>query len=449
MGRGGKLPNSRMKLRRRPLPKTKLIYEPIHPSESSYALPNLDEISLLNGICKYFHPQWTITWDEYLSLLDNLDQLYGTFMEVPMWTKEKAWLEIDTSKSAGSPYDSMYGPTKGHAMKYETPDSLIHDFWHFTHVFNATLKDELRVRGKDARLFIPANLCLVFVGNLLFGAQNENLANYHKMHPFKVGMTVPGMDTLMLWKSFEHLLNLVQYDGGQWDTHIPAVFIMLVRDLRKRHLPEFYHEWVDRYYNMIYFALVNVGGDLVQIIGQLSGQTNTTTDNCFFNELTLLLHALRKGLTVREYSHFQHCIVGDDGLYSDPDGIFDPLEVGKTWNSVGMYMETPGYQSFEDLTFIGTHPKYVFRNGRRYLLYGFREEKVIASLNYVEKGFSDDQKLSKLCALTLQLLTNDDFEYYYYKVLERVKQLDLSVESRTLLASLNRKTFLVRYLSLD
>lgn len=436
-----------MNLRVPALPKTSLRHTPIL-GVGDLVPANLDYVSMINGICKYDHPQYGISILEFYTCLEWLDSLYGSFIESEMWTKERAWDELDPTKACGPPYNSIYGPTKGHVMGKVTKEDLEQDFWGFTHVFGATLKDELRPAQKDARLFIPANICMVYIGNLLFGAQNESLTQTHNLHNIKIGIVCPGFEMVQMWQNFRNRDRLVQYDGSQWDSHIPSVFIQIVREFRKLHLPSIYHTHVDRYYDMIYNANVNVSGNLIEIVGQLSGQVNTTADNSFFNVLSLILHGIRKGMTLREFVDFEYVVVGDDGLYAD-SGFHEPVELGETWNSVGMYLETPGYQQFWDLTFVGTHPVLYSCPMTKNLLYGFRRNKLLSSIDYVTKDMDHSEQLEKLISILILLFTEKDFKEIKSKVVSYIHTLTLTKKQLSRLAVLGQMSVLCNLCSLE
>lgn len=160
------------------LPRSKLLMDPLIAS-SGFGIAPLDMKSMLNGMLKWEHDYKTITHSDYNVMLDWLDALYGTVIHVTQWSQERAMLELDLKKACGYPYNRLFGPTKGDAVRHLSFDDLLQHFQCYNQIFTATLKDEERALGKDSRLFTPANVVMIAVGNWLFGAQNEEIGRAH------------------------------------------------------------------------------------------------------------------------------------------------------------------------------------------------------------------------------------------------------------------------------
>jgi len=333
-------------------------------------------------------------------------------MYVPNYTLEEAAAMLELDKAAGPPFSYRYGPTKGDVLKHMTPSELLHHWDTYEQYSDCTLKDEVRLRQKDARLFVPANVANVLVGNHLFAAQNEAIAFQHMWLPIQIGLSTPGYEMQRTWiKLRNHPGKKNQYDGSQHDSHFSVAISNIIREWRKRYLPEEFHSRVDRYYSMIYQGCINVGGYLVPLPGQLSGHTNTAVDNSLLTLIGLMIHAIRNNMPYEEFTRNIYLVMGDDLVVSDISNKFTPESLGATWNSFGMYLECPSLdaEDFYSLTFMGCSPgDYVHRMFQRvFLLYKYKYEKLSAALNYRMKKASVADRLDRYVGI-IQLLFCDE-----------------------------------------
>ncbi len=315
--------------------------------------------------------------------------MYGHVLDVTPWTKEQAFEELDVTKACGSPYKFDFGPTKGDVMRHLSFDQLLSDFEKYSQIWDITLKDEIRPYGKDARVFIPANIAMCAVGNWLFGAQNEAVSLQCDHLPIKISISTPGLGMTRLWHTICNTVgNITQYDGAQNDSHTSLAMIALIRDFRKKHLPKEFHSLVDKYYDETYCMKANACGKMIQISGCPSGHTNTAHDNSFVYLCIMMLHAIKNKVTLEEFKSMVLCIYGDDMILND-NGVscFTPTRIQEcVCNNLQMYLESPSdSDTFDNLTFIGTHP--VFRNfrGQKYLLYSYDTIKMLNTFNFYRK----------------------------------------------------------------
>lgn len=324
--------------------------------------------------------------------------IYGPTLDVEMFTPEQAMEELDPSKAAGTPYNYDYGPLKRDSLRHLNFDDLLKHFCMYDNLHTATLKSEMRIKNKTARMFVPTNLCLIAVGNWLFGAQNNNIINNHEHLPIKVGMVVPGRETFNFWN---HVLRWegksYDADGSRWDSTINMTLVLLARELRKCFIPKQYHKLVDKYYDQVYYGHTRVLSYILILIGQLSGQTNTTSDNSLIHSMIMILHAIRNKVSFNKFiESVEWYVQGDDLMYNTtiPEFEIERLEV--TWNSLGMYIESRGQVKPSELSFVGMTPQ-KYKNT---WLYKFRTNKMICSMNYHEKGSTHDQIFNSLVNLT-------------------------------------------------
>lgn len=405
------------------LPRTKLREDVIIPS-SGYCISPLDMTSMLNGMLKFDHSYRTISFKEYFAMLDWVDALYGAVVDVPMWTEQQAIEAMDESKAAGYPYSHIFGPFKGMTIKNLSFDDLLQHFVAYAQIFVATLKDEERVEGKDARLFTPANVCMVAVGNFLFGAQNEAIMNWHPKGAIQIGLPTPGSGAYHLWRELRGEGLKGQSDGARNDANFSPVLAMCIRDFRKRHLPERFHKLVDLYYDMAYHMLVSYRGAVVYQIGLPTGHTNTATDNSLCYLMLSCLHCYMSGLSLSQFVQIVLYIMGDDMVWSDPHHVMIPSVMQDVWNRVGMYLESPSdSEQYEDLTFCGMHPvkRRVF--GHDYWLYSYNVPRLIASLNLVKKSMTPSERLHKMVSIASLLYAEEE-------VYEQVKRVIYSYVNR-------------------
>jgi hypothetical protein len=383
------------------LPRTKLTYEPLIEAEG-YGISPLDMQSVTNGILKWQHDQFTITENEHFELIHWLDALYGHIVHKQPWSKEEALEACVDTKASGFPYCKLYGPYKGQVKKHMTYDDLENDFINYSQLFTVTLKDECRKQGKDSRLFVPANMSMVVVGNRLFGAQNEAIAQCSEDYPIKIGLQSPGAGACKLWREFYNAKGLCyQSDGAANDAHFSLAIARVIRDFRSKHLPAELRKLVNRYYDMAYCMKANARGAVVNLFGQPTGHTNTASDNSFGYLLICMLHAMRNGMNFEEFKEVHLAIMGDDMMWRTENRLFSPLELEKTFNSVGMYLESPNDGStFDTLTFCGMHPIVREVLGVKYLLYHYGEEKLLNSMNFIKKTMTPAQRLLKLMSIT-------------------------------------------------
>lgn len=338
--------------------------------------------------------------------------LGSTFRRKP-WTWEQSRDTLNLDKASGPPFNYQYGPSKGDVLMKLSDLDLVKHWFSYDQYHDATLKDELRVLGKDARLFIPANVQHCLVGNRLFGAQNDMFVRHHFKLPFKLGVHTPAYDMYSMWRNYvDHDGQKIDTDGAQFDAWFPLINACLCRDVRAdalpleeqfiEGLPYTFYDAIIRYYDATYASYVNVFGFVYQFFGQMSGQINTATDNCICNYIPMMLHAYRKEMT---FDQFVETVLvfnsGDDMIASVPDADWLPVNLQRTFNSINMYIESACLtgKDPQSIMFVGCSPivREVF--GRSYRLYCYRQEKLTESLDY-RKGVDENDRAAKLVSVT-------------------------------------------------
>jgi hypothetical protein len=354
-----------------------------------------------------------MSYSDYHTALQLLDYEFGGLLNGPMWTKEEAIEEIRLEKASGPPHCWNFGPKKGDVLNHRSMDDFIDEVLNYMQYSNVTLKDELRILGKDARLFIPAPVAMVAVGNFLFGAQNERLAARHNTGSVKIGLKTPGREAYDLWRIFcKEKGDPHQFDGKAQDANWWMGMVCVIRDLRLRYLPSRWHKLAKVYYDMTYHMLGNVDGALLVFCGQQTGQTNTASDNSMGTKMLVGMHGIWSGLEIPELKDVYTMVVGDDIALRDPTGLFTPSRMTLSWQRAGMYLESPAeHEELMDIKFCGMTP--VFRKvfGKEYLLYHYDPVKMRESMNVVRRSNSPEQRLRKLISVaTLVFPLKEEYE---------------------------------------
>lgn len=370
----------------------------------------LDSISLANGFLKTQHAQPFELDPEFYRAIDVLCAVVSPFwLNSKVLTPEQAALTLDLTKAAGPPYNVLYGMTKGDVLKQQTPQQLYDNFCENTQYTEATLKDELRPREKEARFFVPSNVATVLVGQMLFNDQNERLLEARHYTPIKLGLEVPGYESFKFWERVRETKgDYYQFDGSQHDAHVPLCLAAVLNFVRKKFLPESVHSLVDRYYDTVYNGYCNVGGFIFHIPMQTSGQILTSSDNSLIVLFLLILHCLKNNVSLQKFLSGPSAVTGDDILLVDEFGCFTPENLSKTWMRYGMFLDTPSLapQTFESLVFMGMQPADVIVDDVQYHLYTFRPLKLYSSLFYVKRKMTQSDILTKYVALCMMSFAN-------------------------------------------
>lgn len=390
-------------------------------NEEEYVPSELSVDSYVRGLAKCVHPQTTIKFDEYYVLSDWLVVILGPFMFGEMWSKERAYLELDPDKASGAYWRKTVGPKKFDVMLKYDPDDLLSFFRTHTSVYSTSLKDELRLKNKLARLFCPGPIELIFTGNLLFGAQNERLTKNVLRHPITIGISVPGAQMNILYQTLLDFGNSFKAkcydaDASAWDMSFMSWVARLCRDVRCRMYKqsdyEVYVKDVLRYYDATQYGWCDFLGYIIMVCSQKSGHTNTAIDNSIGNLAMMCLHALHVGYSLDEFR--QHVIFycnGDDVLYATDSSDFTIVKVAETYRFCGIFFESDGIgKSVFDCYYLSTCPVYKYIRGSRYLIPKYKRGKIVSSFHYWKKGSSDLDHLSKLVALVM--LSFGDEELY-------------------------------------
>lgn len=386
------------------------------PFTGSVGPAPLDNDSLFNGVLKFEHQQIYLA-DEEIEWVCNriLQDMRPVIYKQRYYTVEEAAEMLEPKTASGIPYSSFSGSRKGDTLKVLTPLELWNDFLTYDQVHTVTLKDEMREPGKDARLFRPSNIASVLAGIVLFGHQNEQFCAARHHSPYKVGISAPGPEMVKLWSDHRSFSSKhIPCDGEHWDTKFPVWGVAVVKRVRKALMDEFsgiypgvnMHSLVDRYYDQMYLGWSRVDGLLMRLIGNPSGQFNTSSDNTLLNMAVNYL--LQRRLKVAEHDVL-FSVYGDDLLISTQDSHLTPLRLREEAAKLGVYFATFGdnFSKYGECSFIGTFP--VGEKG----LYTYSSSKLLGSLHFRKKGATDYDYVRKMVSICFLLRFSPVYDQVY------------------------------------
>lgn len=421
---------------RRPLPSTKFLsHEPVE----GFSIAHLDWLSQWNRLAAFNHPQSTIEVDALPYVFAVLD-FYFPLLSLHSQTlsleeaREIALNKDHRDKACGYPA-SFYGCSrKWEAISKLGVIQLMDYYSNNTSVIGSTLKDEIRAITKDARLFRPQDVSSYLEGTCLFTRQNEYLMSKPFSSPLFVKFVTPGPDILRLYKMFEEFGGrCYSVDGVGWDAAFQLFLAQIICSWRCRGFSAKDQERIVRYYSMMYNGYTEADGLLYHLVGQPSGHVNTTIDNCLGHVIMMAYHAYREGLSLLQfYQQVMFSTCGDDMLYSDLSGRFEPEMLSRHYAEHFMGLE---YESLDPGlgTFVGSIPCQREFDGVVYHGYSNRVGRAIASSKFEKRGRTPIDRLSKLVSLTMKVFFNEQAYNLLYSAtmsyaVDQIKALNLSAD---------------------
>lgn len=383
-------------------------------SSHDYCRAPLDFLSLSNGVAKFEHAQFAGSLHESryaLAVLDHLFPLLGAVSHLATDDDVSLLLADKSDRAAGEPWRPRGADSKGKAIKDFGMAGLSDYYERFDSVLSCTLKDELRPVGKDARLFRPQDVSSYIEGARLFHHQNLYITRTGKS-PVFCRFEIPGQDVCMMFESLRELKgNNFAADGAQWDAHFPLYVAAILCEFRIRAgLPQ---ERVRRYYQMMYNGLTQVNAELLNLVGQPSGHFNTSVDNSLGHIVLMAIHACRSGMDVERFlKEVRFYCCGDDLIWSTLSNCFSPLELQRTYNSLGVYLEFQSWESLpvDDLVFVGVKPCIKKYRGRSFKLFSLVSPRSFASLFIDKRRVVKEPllKLAKFASLAILWFCDDE-----------------------------------------
>jgi hypothetical protein len=425
-----------------PLPKSKIVKQQFVDIDftSPYVPAPIDDVSLVNGVLKFDHSQCLLDQGQISYLIARFEETFAPVLSLKeTLTPEQAVERINLTSASGWPYSGLYGPTKGDAIEKLGIDVLHENFQQYTPLSTSTLKVELRLAGKDSRLFRMSDVATVLKGQELFGLQNDRLIAHPMVNHIATGFPTPGPILCNIWtvlaRSEKRGFKFLSGDGSQWDAHFPLAFAQVICECRKRFLPEHVHEDIDRYYSSMYNGYTVVAGLPYHLIGNPSGHINTSTDNSLLQ--LMLIWLFQRQFDIRDCDCL-YWVCGDDLIVGSSNEAFTGNRYNEFCNTFGVYMEflSETTTPFDELLFIGSHP---VRDGSAIIKYCYDEVRQMSVLCYTRKGLLVHDYLSA-CA---SIATNTFYSSTYDRVIQLMHQItstyDLVDEkARSLLQSCSR-----------
>lgn len=322
-----------------------------------YGIAPLDALSLTNGVAKFDHLQHTLPTKfidyafSYLDACFPLAAVKSHAIDKGM-VQEILLNDEHADKASGYPWCFLGAPTKEQAVKKFPEFAQYEDS-----VVNCTLKDEIRLVGKDSRLFRPASLHDYYEGLTLFYSITTYMQSLLLTSPIFTRFVHPGVSVSQLFAALQrHGGKLNGADGAQWDAHFPTCVAELLMNWRLRHAPAELHSRIRKYYSNMYYGWTNCAGNLIHLEGQPSGHFLTTIDNSLCQMVCMAYHAWRSGMSISSFhKEVLYFCCGDDLVWSDKSGLFSPAALDGSYSDLGCYLEFQSLESvnLEDLVFVG------------------------------------------------------------------------------------------------
>lgn len=365
---------------------------------------------------KFQHPQVTWNEDEASFALRYLHYLFPMIRQNSVEASDTIVQEKileHKDKAAGFPWFALGACTKKEAFEKFTLEQLEDYYRDNTSIISSTLKDELRPINKDARFFRPQDVSSYIEGVRLFHHQNEYMCKVHKS-PLFLQFVTPGRDLPYMFSQLSSFSsNMYAADGSAWDANFPLFASTIIATFRAQGFEGEKDERIARYYQMMYDGYTNVGGHLLNLVGNPSGHHNTSVDNALLHCILMAIHAYRSGIPIEYIEQelfFRVC--GDDLVYASRDKIFEPRKLSETYSSLGVYLEFESLepQQLEDLSFCGVSPFFRNVNGTPSLMYVLSGKRAEAALVIDKKKRTPVQLLAKIASIA-QLLFADETRF--------------------------------------
>lgn len=383
-------------------------------SSGGFAPAPLDFASMHNGVAKFDHKQRLLSTSEIeyaLGVLHDLFPLLEEFSSLADQDQVEAALAEHAEKSAGEPWRCAGLYSKGRTYQQYGLSQLEEYYRTNTSVISSTLKDELRLEGKDSRLYRPQDVSSYIEGCRLFLSQNEYLSETGKS-PVFCRFQVPGQDVVRMFDSLRNFEGKnFAADGSQWDARFPLIVAAIIAQFRIDGGLD--RERVERYYSQMYNGFTMVFNEYFNLAGQPSGHFNTSIDNSLGHIIVMSVHACRSGLTIEQFiSQVKYYCCGDDLIWSTIVPIFFPHELERTYNSLGMFLTFQSYDSLpvDDLIFVGVKSAYTKFGEQTVRLFSLVSDRSFAALHCHKKVTEKRpiDKLAKFASLAILWFCDDE-----------------------------------------
>lgn len=393
-----------------PLPKTKLIQ--VEQGETQFGPAPLDPVSLWNGVFKFeCHDQKGVDSEFIPYALDYLNLMFPFARYFSGVTShedviEKILSPEHKSRASGYPWRHL-----GAGSKQQTVEKFPEFYKESESVINSTLKDELRLKGKDSRFFRPQSVHDYYEGIRLFDNTNDHLASLLFRTPIFIKFRTPGRDLALLFSDLVAFGgNIYGSDGSRWDANFPLLGAEIIATWRASLDPEHRRE-IKLYYRKMYNGVTLVGGHAFHLVGNPSGHVNTSVDNSLMNMIAMAYTCYKCGFAVEDIKDkVLYFCCGDDLIWCDRSNMLTPDFVGQSYLDLGIFLE---FQSFtplarDELTFVGCTSSYDPLYGWQY--HG-KLDKMCDSSKFSKRSYSPIDRLAKLVSLQVLVRFSDRWKY--------------------------------------
>jgi hypothetical protein len=250
-----------------------------------------------------------------------MNRIWLPYMTVHPWTHEQVISDLDLKTSPGWPYNQVFG-TKRELVDACGTDWLKASYElysyapHFT-VFDQSLKEELRLVGKDPRGIIAAPIDQVYVSKRVLAAQTAAFYLSKLTTPSAVGMTREYLGWNTLFNKLNKHPRGISLDIRRFDARMHPLVLQRIRDMRIRAGAD--PVLTRAIYDQLCHSVVRLpdGSLWAKDGGNPSGSTTTTSDNTqadFLANTTCLIEQFPE-MTFEEYREFfAPFFYGDDHI---------------------------------------------------------------------------------------------------------------------------------------
>lgn len=251
-----------------------------------YGPSQMTEKSAIKGYEKYMEPVYQLPESlvqraqDYL--LEKMQSVWGAIPE-PVLSYEEAVALCDMKKSPGYPWYRDC-EDKGTALlkygdKIKEQCLAILRGEEIECVFAGTLKSEMRLLNKLARVFNASPIHHLIPSKMLYHKQNMRLMETigTGLHPITIGVRLPGNEFVRLLLSLKP--RAWDGDGDGHDGRFRLRIARVIRDVRHSFLPGWTKPCGRHLYNSVFAGLIAMLGAVWRCYHQKSGQENTSTDN--------------------------------------------------------------------------------------------------------------------------------------------------------------------------
>jgi len=262
------------------------------PLETSFTLPSPNPNAAIVGLNKYAQVQPQVdelAFEQAISFLDAHFSLYMS--DSIILSNDESLQTLDLTTSPGC-FLNVNCKTKREALETypELPahfeelwSTLLKDDYYF--VWTNSLKEEVRKKGKDMRVFMATPFEAAVLGNRLFYDMNNKFYDSHLKTASTVGLCPFYGGWNDLYTKLSKFEDGFDMDAEKFDSRIFILVMFSIARFRFRCLrselrtPENYVRVMYYYKNIVISVLESLSEVIMKLTGNPSGSINTISDN--------------------------------------------------------------------------------------------------------------------------------------------------------------------------